>query len=86
MLTLYHSPFSRSSRIVTLIEELDALDRVTIRDVTIRRVMPVTGSRDPANPHRESKVPLRVDEATMIRETTAIILSLTETFPRPRVA
>lgn len=81
MMTLYHSPFSRSSRIVTLIDELGALDRVTIRDVSIRRAMPVTGTRDPANPHPEGKVPLLVDGATMIRETTAIILYLTEMFP-----
>lgn len=82
MLTLYHSPFSRSSRIVTLIDELGALDQVRIRDVTIRRTMPVSGERDPANPHPEGKVPLLIDGPAMIRETTAIILYLTEKFPK----
>lgn len=81
MMTLYHSPFSRSSRIVTLVDELGALDRVTIRDVTIRRAMPARGERDPANPHPEGKVPLLTDGPAMIRETPAIILYLTEKFP-----
>lgn len=81
MLTLYHSPFSRSSRILTLVDELGALDRVRIRDVSIRRALPVSGERDPANPHPEGKVPLLIDGPAMIRETPAIILHLTEKFP-----
>lgn len=81
MLTLYHAPQSRSSRIVTLIDELGAQDRVTIRDVRIRRTMTGGGARDPLNPHPEGKVPFLTDGATAIRETPAIILYLTERFP-----
>ncbi|WP_127902137.1 glutathione S-transferase family protein [Solirhodobacter olei] len=85
MITLYHSPFSRSSRIVTLIDELGALDRVRIRDVTIRRAIPPSGERDPANPHPEGKVPLLVDGPALIRESTAILLYLTEKFPEAKL-
>lgn len=85
MITLYHSPFTRSSRIVTLVDELGALDRVKIRDVTIRRAMPPSGERDPANPHPEGKVPLLVDGPALIRETPAIILYLTEKFPEAKL-
>jgi glutathione S-transferase len=81
MITLYHAPQSRSSRIVTLIDELGALDRVTIREVGIRRTFQGSGERDPANPHPEGKVPLLIDGPAMIRESTAIILYLTEKFP-----
>lgn len=81
MITLYHAPQSRSSRIVTLIDELGALDKVAIREVGIRRAFPPAGDRDPANPHPEGKVPLLIDGPAMIRETTAIMLYLTERFP-----
>ncbi len=81
MLTLYHAPYSRSSRIVALIDELGAADKVTIRLVNIRRLIPPGGERDPANPHPEGKVPLLIDGPAMIRESTAIILYLCEKFP-----
>lgn len=57
MMTLYHAPQSRSSRIVTLLDELGAADKVTIREVSIRRALQGFGERDPANPHPEGKVP-----------------------------
>lgn len=80
MLTLYHAPNSRSSRILTLIEEMGIADRVTIRPVTIPR-MDGSGGRDPANPHPEGKVPLLDHDGTLISETPAIILYLTALFP-----
>lgn len=81
MLTLYHSPNSRSSRILTLIDEMGIGDRVQIRDVGIRRSLPPSGAPDPANPHPEGKVPFLVDGDEVIRETPAIILYLLEKFP-----
>jgi len=80
MLTFYHSPLTRSTRILALLREMDLLDRVEIREVTIPRV-DGTGQRDPANPHPEGKVPLLMDGETMVRETTAIALHLTDLFP-----
>ncbi|GHD98767.1 glutathione S-transferase [Defluviimonas sp. 20V17] len=81
MLTLYHAPNSRSSRIVTLIDEMGVQDKVQIRDVEIHRMFPEGGGPDPANPHPEGKVPLLVDGEEMIRESPAIILYLLERFP-----
>jgi glutathione S-transferase len=80
MLTLYHSPTSRSSSIVTLIDELGAQDHVQVRTVTIPR-MDGTGARDPANPHPEGKVPYLVHDGHGFSERGAIILYLTDMFP-----
>ena len=52
MLTLFHAPHSRSSAIVTLIDEMGIGDRVDIVEVTIAR-MDGSGRRDSANPHPE---------------------------------
>jgi Glutathione S-transferase len=80
MLTLYHAPMSRSSRIVHLIEEMGIGDKVDIRIVTIPRA-DGSGGRDPSNPHGEGKVPLLVHDGVEIRETNAIMLYLTDLFP-----
>jgi glutathione S-transferase len=80
MLTLFHSPQSRSSSIVTLIEEMGIQDWVEIREVTIPR-MDGSGGRDPANPHPEGKVPALVHDGQVITERAANILHLTSLFP-----
>jgi glutathione S-transferase len=80
MLTLFHSPQSRSSAIVTLIEEMGIQDWVEVREVTIPR-MDGSGGRDPANPHPEGKVPALVHDGQVITERAAIILHLTSLFP-----
>ncbi len=80
MLTLYHSPRTRSTRIVALLEELGARDRVRIETVDITR-QDGTGGQDPNNPHPEGKVPLLVHDGVEIWESTAIALYLTELFP-----
>ncbi|GAA3872667.1 glutathione S-transferase family protein [Celeribacter arenosi] len=80
MLTLYHSPHSRSTRIVALIAALDALDKVDIKPVHIKR-NDGSGHADPANPHPDGKVPLLVTEdGEEIRESNAIMLYLTDHF------
>lgn len=80
MLTLYHSPRSRSSRVVALLHELDALDAVTIERVTIPR-QDGSGASDPRNPHPEGKVPYLVHDGVEIRESSAIMLYLADLFP-----
>ena len=78
MATLYHSPNSRSSSLVALIEELGA--DVEIKEVTITR-NDGSGGPDPENPHPEKKVPYLVDGDEKIRERGAIVLYLTDKYP-----
>jgi glutathione S-transferase len=80
MLTLFHAPNARSSRIVTLIDEMGIGDWVTISPVSIVR-FDGSGQVDPDNPHPEGKVPLLDHDGVLIRESTAIILHLTGLFP-----
>ncbi len=84
MLTLYHSPQTRSTRIVRLLIELDVLDQVDIRIVGIRR-HDGSGGADPSNPHPEGKVPLLVHDGVEIWESNAIILYLTDLFAAKRL-
>ncbi|OJY31982.1 MAG: glutathione S-transferase [Rhodobacterales bacterium 65-51] len=85
MLTLCHAPNSRSSRILTLIEEMGIRDEVALRPVTIRR-FDDSGGPDAANPHPEGKVPLLDHDGTLISETAAIMLYLTALFPQGGMA
>ncbi|EYD75192.1 Glutathione S-transferase [Rubellimicrobium mesophilum DSM 19309] len=80
MLTLYHSPRSRSTAILTLLAAMDALDRVEVREVSITR-FDGQGAPDPRNPHPEGKVPLLVHDGVAIWERAAILLYLTDLFP-----
>lgn len=80
MLTLYHAAPSRSSRIVTLLKELDVLDQVTVRRVSITR-QDGSGTPDAANPHPEGKVPLLDHDGSLVWESNAIMLYLTDLFP-----
>jgi glutathione S-transferase len=78
MLTLYHAPRSRSSRIVWLLEELGADYVLRITDIPR---MDGTGTPDPANPHPDKKVPTLVDDGAVITESIAIVQYLTDKFP-----
>jgi len=80
MLTLFHSPESRSVTILQLIEEMGIQDQIDIRTVTIPR-MDGSGGRDPANPHPEGKVPALLHDGQIITERAAIMLHLTSLFP-----
>ncbi|GGL53839.1 glutathione S-transferase family protein [Wenxinia marina] len=80
MLTFYHAPRSRSTRIRNLMIELGIVDEVTTRLVQIRR-NDGSGGADPANPHLDGKVPLLDHDGVQIWESTAIMLYLTDLFP-----
>lgn len=80
MLTFIHAPQSRSTAILSLIEEMGIADRITIRDVTIPR-MDGSGGRDAANPHPEGKVPALLHDGVLVTERAAIMLHLTTLFP-----
>lgn len=83
MLTLYHAPRSRSSRIVWLLEELGV--PYAIRPVSIFRPITGEGASDPANPHPDKRVPLLVHDEALIAESVAIVLYLTDAFPAARL-
>jgi glutathione S-transferase len=78
MLTLFHAPRSRSFRMLWLLEELGAPYAVKV--VNIRRA-DGSGAADPANPHPHGKVPALTDDGTVVFETPAIALYLTDKFP-----
>jgi glutathione S-transferase len=80
MLTLFHAPQTRSTRIFALLHALDALDKVDLRTVQVPRI-DGTGHRDPANPHPEGKVPFLRDGQADVWETAAIMIHLTDLFP-----
>ena len=79
MIQLYHAPQSRSTRMIWLLEELGA--PYAIRPVSIFRAMTGTGEADPANPHPDKQVPAIVDGDTLVAESIAIVLYLTDAFP-----
>jgi glutathione S-transferase len=82
MITLYHAPRSRSSRIIWLLEELQA--PYQIKQVTIRRG-DGTGAIDPTNPHPHGKVPAISHNGSLIFESAAIAAYLTDAFPKNRL-
>jgi glutathione S-transferase len=84
MLTLYHSHQTRSSRMLALIHEFGLQTRVTLKYVSIPR-QNGTGGRDPANPHPEGKVPALTDGDTLITESAAIMLYLSDMFPEAQI-
>ncbi|MFW2544044.1 glutathione S-transferase family protein [Primorskyibacter sp. 2E107] len=85
MLTLYHAPASRSTRIIQLLEALDARDAVEVRAVDVKRA-DGSGRIDPENPHPEGKVPLLVHDGVPIRESNAIMIHLCMLFPEAGMA
>jgi glutathione S-transferase len=77
MITLYHSPMTRSSSIVWLLEELGVPYETKI--VTFRK-FDGTGACDPSNPHPHGKVPALTDGDELIFEASAIALYLTDKY------
>jgi glutathione S-transferase len=77
MITLYHRPKTRSSRFLFLLEELEAPYRVQLVSV---RQRDGSGALDPANPHPHGKVPAIADDGSVVFESSAIALYLTDKF------
>ncbi|UWR41254.1 glutathione S-transferase family protein [Phaeobacter inhibens] len=83
MPTLYHSPNSRSSRVIAQLMLMGKLDDVDIVIVDVQR-HDGSGGADPRNPHPEGKVPYLVtDQGQGIRESAAIMMYLDELFGQP---
>ncbi|MDE1939872.1 MAG: glutathione S-transferase family protein [Alphaproteobacteria bacterium] len=79
MLTLYHTPHTRSARFIWLLEELGAPYEIKL--VTIR-TRDGKGARDPVNPHPHGKVPAINHDGVVVFESPAIALYLTDAFPK----
>ena len=82
MITLYHSPMTRSASIVWLLEELGVPYETKI--VGFRKA-DGTGERDPANPHPHGKVPALRDGDETIFESSAIALYLTDKYRQKKL-
>ena len=83
MLKLYHSPQSRSSRFIWMLEELG--QPYEIEYVTIQRG-DGTGAPDPKNPNPRGKVPTLEHDGRVVVESGAIALYLTDAFPEAGLA
>ncbi|WP_437735077.1 glutathione S-transferase family protein [Sorangium sp. So ce1335] len=83
MLTLFHAPQSRSSRIVWLLEELGADYEIVYTNIAR---MDGSGAADPANPHPDRKVPALVHDGALVTESIAIMLYLTDLYPEAGLA
>jgi len=79
MLTLFHAPQSRSSRLVWLLEEIGADCEIRYCDIVRGDG---SGARDPANPHPDGKVPALIHDGALITESAAVALYLTDLFPQ----
>ncbi len=78
MLTLFHSPRSRSTRFLWLLEEIGP--HYEIEYVTIQRA-DGSGGPDPKNPHPHKQVPALIHDEALITESAAIALYLTDAHP-----
>lgn len=81
MLTLFHAPQSRSSRIVWLIEELGADVGIEYCRIAHRNGRKV-GEADPRNPHPDGKVPALLHDHALVTESAAVALYLTDLYPQ----
>ncbi|MEJ6403429.1 glutathione S-transferase family protein [Yoonia sp. 2307UL14-13] len=82
MITLYYSPNSRATGILSLLRLMGKETEVDIETVHIKRQGGL-GQADPKNPHPEGKVPTLKVDGRLIRERGAIMLWLTDHFDSP---
>lgn len=77
MLTLYHAPGQLSSRMVWLLEELEADYELVLTHFP----QPDGSGADPRNPHPHGYAPALLHDGQLVTETGAIALYLTDLFP-----
>lgn len=83
MLSLFHAPMSRSSRMLWLLEELGATYEVVYTNIPR---LDGAGALDPANPHPDKKVPALMHDGALVTESIAIMLYLTDLHPEAGLA
>ncbi len=84
MLTLFHAPRSRSTRILWLLEELGA--PFHLHHVTISYMDGSGDGPDPANPHPDKKVPAILSDQELVTESAAIAVYLGDLHPETGMA
>ena len=84
MITLFHAPRSRSTRIIWLLEELGAT--YDLRYVSIRYRDGSGAGPDAANAHPDKKVPALVHDGALVTESTAIAIYLCDLHPEAGLA
>lgn len=84
MLTLFHAPRSRSTRLLWLLEELGLPHDV--RYVSIRYNDGSGDGPDPANPHPDRKVPALQHDDALVTESAAVAMYLAELAPQAELA
>jgi glutathione S-transferase len=77
MVTLFHSPDSRSTRFVWLLEELGVGYEIAYCSIPRRDG---TGALDPRNPHPDKRVPALLHDDVLVTEQAAIALYLTDLY------
>jgi glutathione S-transferase len=77
MLTLFHAPASPSSRIIWLLEELQAEYRLEV----VSYPKNDGSNTDPRNPHPHGYTPALIHDDVLVTESGAIALYLTDLFP-----
>ena len=83
MLRLFHSPDSRSSRFLWLLEEIGVPYQIAYTEIPR---WSGKGKPDPANPHPDKRVPALLHDGELVTESAAIALYLTDTFPEAELA
>jgi glutathione S-transferase len=81
MLTLFHAAASPSSRVVWLLEELHADYRLEF----VSSPNEHGSNADPRNPHPHGYTPALEHDGTLVTETGAITLYLTDLFPQSSI-
>lgn len=84
MLTLFHAPRSRSTRIVWLLEELGI--PYELHHVTIRYMDGSGDGPDPTNPHPDKKVPALLNDDALVTESAAVATYLADLVPAAGLA
>jgi glutathione S-transferase len=77
MLTLFHAPASTSSRMIWLLEELQADYQIAV----VSGSMDGGSATDASNPHPHGYTPALVHDGVLVTESGAITLYLTDLFP-----
>lgn len=81
MLTLFHAPGQLSSRMVWLLEELQADYELVLTHFP----QPDGSGADPLNPHPHGYAPALLHDGRLVTEAGAIALYLTDLFPQSEV-